>query len=29
MPTPQTVEALLKLNLSAGVNIKISLNGGE
>ncbi|MDR1495188.1 MAG: 30S ribosomal protein S10 [Rickettsiales bacterium] len=29
MPTPQTVEALMKLNLSAGVNIKISLNGGE
>ncbi|MDR2778424.1 MAG: 30S ribosomal protein S10 [Rickettsiales bacterium] len=29
MPTPQTVEALMKLNLSAGVNIKISLNGGN
>jgi small subunit ribosomal protein S10 len=29
VPTPQTVEALMKLNLSAGVNIKISLNGGE
>lgn len=28
IPTPQTVEALMKLNLSAGVNIKISLNGG-
>ena len=28
-PTPQTVEALMKLNLSAGVNIKISLNGGN
>ena len=29
IPTPQTVEALMKLNLSAGVNIKISLNGGN
>ena len=29
MPAPQTVEALMKLNLSAGVNIKISLNGGN
>ena len=29
IPTPQTVEALMKLNLSAGVNIKISLNGGK
>ncbi|MDR1425568.1 MAG: 30S ribosomal protein S10 [Rickettsiales bacterium] len=28
MPSPQTVEALMKLNLSAGVDIKISLNGG-
>jgi small subunit ribosomal protein S10 len=28
-PTPQTVEALMRLNLSAGVNVKISLNGGE
>lgn len=27
IPTPQTVDALMKLNLSAGVNIKISLNG--
>ena len=25
----ETVEALMKLNLSAGVNIKISLNGGN
>jgi small subunit ribosomal protein S10 len=29
VPTPQTVEALMKLNLSAGVNIKISLDGGK
>ena len=29
VPTPQTVEALMKLNLSAGVNIKISLSGGN
>ncbi len=29
IPAPQTVEALMKLNLSAGVNIKISLNGGK
>jgi small subunit ribosomal protein S10 len=29
IPTPQTVEALMKLSLSAGVNIKISLNGGS
>jgi small subunit ribosomal protein S10 len=29
IPTPQTIEALMKLNLSAGVNIKISLNGGN
>ena len=29
IPAPQTVEALMKLNLSAGVNIKISLNGGN
>ena len=29
IPTPQTVEALMKLNLSAGVSIKISLNGGK
>jgi small subunit ribosomal protein S10 len=29
VPTPQTVEALMKLNLSAGVNIKISINGGS
>ena len=28
-PTPQTVDALMKLNLSAGVNIKIALNGGN
>lgn len=27
IPTPQTVDALMKLNLSAGVNIKIALNG--
>lgn len=26
VPTPQTVNALMKLNLSAGVNIKIVLN---
>lgn len=29
MPTPQTVDALMKLNLSAGVSIKIALNGGK
>jgi small subunit ribosomal protein S10 len=29
LPTPQTIEALMKLNLSAGVNIKISLDGGN
>ncbi len=29
IPTPQTVDALMKLNLSAGVNIKIALNGGN
>ncbi len=29
IPAPKTVEALMKLNLSAGVNIKISLNGGN
>jgi small subunit ribosomal protein S10 len=27
IPTPQTVDALMKLNLSAGINIKIALNG--
>ena len=27
IPTPQTVTALMNLNLSAGVDIKISLNG--
>jgi len=27
IPTPQTVDALMKLNLSAGVTIKIALNG--
>jgi len=26
-PTAQTVDALMKLNLSAGVNIKIAING--
>ena len=26
-PTAQTVDALMKLNLSAGVEIKIALNG--
>jgi len=26
-PTSQTVDALMKLNLSAGVNIKIAING--
>jgi len=29
VPTPQTVDALMKLNLSAGVDIKIKLNGGK
>jgi small subunit ribosomal protein S10 len=29
IPTPQTVDALMKLNLSAGVDIKIKLNGGK
>lgn len=29
IPTPQTVDALMKLNLSAGVDIKIALNGGK
>jgi small subunit ribosomal protein S10 len=29
VPTSQTVEALMQLNLSAGVNIKISLSGGN
>jgi small subunit ribosomal protein S10 len=28
-PTAQTVDALMKLNLSAGVNIKIALNGAK
>ncbi len=28
-PTTQTVDALMKLNLSAGVNIKIALNGAK
>lgn len=27
VPTPQTVDALMQLNLSAGVDIKIALNG--
>ena len=27
IPTPQTVNALMSLNLSAGVDIKIALNG--
>jgi len=27
IPTPQTVDALMKLNLSAGIDIKIALNG--
>jgi small subunit ribosomal protein S10 len=26
-PTDKTVDALMKLNLSAGVNIKIAING--
>jgi len=26
-PTPQTVDALMKLSLSSGVNIKIAING--
>lgn len=29
VPTPQTVDALMKLNLSAGVNVKIALSGGN
>lgn len=29
IPTPQTVDALMKLNLSAGVNVKIALNGAK
>ena len=28
-PTPQTVDALMKLNLSAGVNIRIAINGSK
>lgn len=28
-PTAQTVDALMKLSLSAGVNIKIALNGSK
>lgn len=28
-PAPQTVDALMKLNLSAGVNIKIAINGAK
>ncbi len=28
-PTAQTVDALMRLNLSAGVNIKIATNGGN
>lgn len=28
-PVPQTVDALMKLNLSAGVNIKIAINGAK
>ncbi|MDR0422966.1 MAG: 30S ribosomal protein S10 [Rickettsiales bacterium] len=29
IPTPQTIAALSSLNLSTGVDIKISLNGGK
>lgn len=28
-PTPQTVDALMKLNLSAGLNIKIAINDSK
>lgn len=28
-PTTQTVDALMKLNLSSGVNIKIAINGAK
>jgi len=28
-PTPQTVDALMKLNLSAGVNIRIAINDSK
>ncbi len=28
-PAPQTVDALMKLSLSAGVNIKIAINGAK
>jgi len=29
VPTQQTVDALMKLNLSAGVNIRIAINGSK
>ncbi len=29
LPAPQTVDALMKLSLSAGVNIKIAINGAK
>jgi len=28
IPTAQTVDSLMKLNLSAGINIKIAINNG-
>jgi small subunit ribosomal protein S10 len=29
IPTPQTADALMKLSLSAGVNIRIAINGSK